>query len=101
MFTAEKTGEGPDISTLERESFDADHAVVGALLAKKWGLPPDLATVIGEHHAPLASEMALVRAVSLADILSKVKEIGLQRRSHNPTGSARASGTAGLRSRRI
>jgi len=76
LFVAKKTGEGHDISSLERESFDADHAVVGALLAKKWGLPTDLATVIGEHHAPLASEMSLVSAVSLADILAKEKGIG-------------------------
>ncbi len=76
MFAEKKSENGPDISSLERESFDTDHAGVGALLAKKWGLPLDLAVVIGEHHAPLTNEISLVCAVSLADILAKKMEIG-------------------------
>ncbi len=76
MFVAQKGEHGPDISALERESFDIDHAAVGAILAKQWALPPDLALVIGLHHAPQTSENPLVAAVSLADVLSKTYEIG-------------------------
>ncbi len=76
MFVQEKAENGPEIAVLEVEQFGIDHAAVGAILAKQWGLPPDLASVIGEHHAALASEIQMVAAVSLADILSKKHEIG-------------------------
>lgn len=76
MYVAKKGEHGPDISALELESFDIDHATAGAILAKQWALPPDLALVIRLHHAPLTSEKPLVAAVSLADILAKTYEIG-------------------------
>jgi HD-like signal output (HDOD) protein len=76
MFSAEKQPEDPDICSLESESYGMDHAAMGASLAKQWGLPPDLATVIRKHHSPLSLEMPLVVAISMADMLAKQNKIG-------------------------
>jgi len=37
---------------LEREHFKCDHAVVGWLLARNWGLPDSIAAAIRYHHDP-------------------------------------------------
>lgn len=37
---------------IEREHFNCDHAVVGWLLARSWGLPPLIASAIRYHHDP-------------------------------------------------
>ena len=34
----------------ERELYGADHAEIGRSLASRWGLPPALAGLIGDHH---------------------------------------------------
>lgn len=36
----------------ERARFHCDHAVVGWLLARNWGLPPKIASAIRYHHDP-------------------------------------------------
>jgi len=36
----------------EREQFGFDHAELGAIVAEKWNLPPNLITVIRHHHDP-------------------------------------------------
>jgi putative nucleotidyltransferase with HDIG domain len=52
----------------ERRELGVDHAVVGGVLARRWGLPRSVASVIERHHADDASgETALVR---LADMLA-------------------------------
>lgn len=52
----------------ERRELGVDHAVVGGVLARRWGLPDRLATVIERHHADdAAGDAALVR---LADMLA-------------------------------
>ena len=52
----------------ERRELGVDHALVGGVLARRWGLPPAIATVIERHHNPDASgEAAFVR---LADMLA-------------------------------
>jgi HD-like signal output (HDOD) protein len=40
------------LSVLEREHFKCDHAVVGWLLARNWGLPDSIAAAIRYHHDP-------------------------------------------------
>jgi putative nucleotidyltransferase with HDIG domain len=51
----------------ERRELGVDHALVGGVLARRWGLPNRLATAIERHHAEEAEgEAALVR---LADML--------------------------------
>ena len=52
----------------ERRELGVDHALVGGVLARRWGLPPAIATVIERHHNQDASgEAAFVR---LADMLA-------------------------------
>ena len=52
----------------ERRELGVDHAVVGGVLARRWGLPTRLASAIERHHADDAQgEAALVR---LADMLA-------------------------------
>ena len=52
----------------ERRELGVDHALVGGVLARRWGLPEPLATAIERHHADDAEgEAAMVR---LADMLA-------------------------------
>jgi putative nucleotidyltransferase with HDIG domain len=52
----------------ERRELGVDHALVGGVLARRWGLPKSVASVIERHHAEDADgEAALVR---LADMLA-------------------------------
>jgi putative nucleotidyltransferase with HDIG domain len=52
----------------ERRELGVDHALVGGVLARRWGLPASIATVIERHHnAEAPGEAALVR---LADMLA-------------------------------
>jgi putative nucleotidyltransferase with HDIG domain len=52
----------------ERRELGVDHAVVGGVLARRWGLPKSLATSIERHHSDeLDGDAALVR---LADMLA-------------------------------
>jgi putative nucleotidyltransferase with HDIG domain len=52
----------------ERRELGVDHALVGGVLARRWGLPRSVASVIERHHADDADgEAAIVR---LADMLA-------------------------------
>ena len=52
----------------ERRELGVDHALVGGVLARRWGLPKQIAHVIETHHsADAEGEAALVR---LADMLA-------------------------------
>jgi putative nucleotidyltransferase with HDIG domain len=52
----------------ERRELGVDHALVGGVLARRWGLPKSVAAVIERHHAEDAvGEAAFVR---LADMLA-------------------------------
>ena len=52
----------------ERRELGVDHALVGGVLARRWGLPKSIASVIERHHADNSDgEAALVR---LADMLA-------------------------------
>ena len=52
----------------ERRELGVDHALVGGVLARRWGLPSTIASVIERHHAEdCEGEAALVR---LADMLA-------------------------------
>jgi putative nucleotidyltransferase with HDIG domain len=74
----------------ERRELGVDHALVGGVLARRWGLPRSLATPIERHHADdCDGEAALVRladmlahhalggAISPAELLSAARRIGL------------------------
>jgi putative nucleotidyltransferase with HDIG domain len=52
----------------ERRELGVDHALVGGVLARRWGLPKQVASVIERHHADdVSGEAAYVR---LADMLA-------------------------------
>lgn len=52
----------------ERRELGIDHALVGGVLARRWGLPSSIATVIERHHNDDAGEEAAI--VRLADMLA-------------------------------
>jgi putative nucleotidyltransferase with HDIG domain len=52
----------------ERQELGVDHALVGGVLARRWGLPRSIATAIERHHSDEAQgDASLIR---LADILA-------------------------------
>ncbi len=53
---------------VERRELGIDHALVGAVLARRWGVPPHVAGAIERHHAPDAQGLAAV--VRLADLVA-------------------------------
>lgn len=63
-------GEEPRFDA-ERRLFGFDHGEAGALLAEKWGLPPDVCDDIRCHHEPIRDGQPLGRrqVVTMADIL--------------------------------
>jgi len=51
----------------ERRAFDLDHAAVGAMLAERWGLPPELVRAIASHeHEPSDAMDPLARITALS-----------------------------------
>jgi len=65
----------------EFRAFGFTHAHVGALLAKKWNFPAQLAGAIGYHHTPLAApeHIRLACITSLANSAMIFMEIGVER----------------------
>ncbi len=74
----------------ERRELGVDHALVGGVLARRWGLPRSIASVIERHHADdCQGEAAMVRladmlahhalggAVSSAALLAVARDIGV------------------------
>jgi putative nucleotidyltransferase with HDIG domain len=51
----------------ERRELGIDHALVGAVLVRRWGLPPAVAAAIERHHASDAEGQAAV--IRLADLI--------------------------------
>ncbi len=76
LFAVEKSETDPDLLVYEQDQYGMDHPTVGCALAKRWGLPPDLAKAIAEHHNPVNCQMPLVAAVAMADSLTKQANIG-------------------------
>ena len=74
----------------ERRELGVDHALVGGVLARRWGLPKGVASVIERHHADDATgEAAFVR---LADMLAHYSQGG----SVSPTELLKTARTIGL-----
>ncbi len=76
IFAIPKTENEPPISSFEEEKYGVDHAVIGEMLAKLWGFPPELASLIRKHHDPAEAGTPMVNAVMLADLLAKQLKIG-------------------------
>ena len=61
-------GEDPDERLRnERRELGIDHALVGGVLVRRWGLPTAIASAVERHHAPDAQGLAA--AVALADLV--------------------------------
>jgi putative nucleotidyltransferase with HDIG domain len=72
--------EGGSLVALERETFGADHADVGAYLLRMWGLPLPLVEAVARHHdldSPTATGSPLVCAVATADAQAEAEEEAL------------------------
>lgn len=75
---------GDHLVAREREQFHSDHAVVGWLLARNWGLPAKIAAAIQHHHNPEryilpeeelpSNALALIAVTQLAEFL--IAELG-------------------------
>ncbi len=59
----------------ERFLFKIDHAAIGAALAQHWRLPKKLCAAIGGHHQ-FSKDDKLTNIVYLANVLSRIKQIG-------------------------
>ena len=67
-YLADMLGEAPDERVRhERREFGIDHALVGAVLVRRWGLPASISVPIERHHSPDAEGAAA--ALRLADLL--------------------------------
>jgi putative nucleotidyltransferase with HDIG domain len=56
----------------ERRELGVDHALVGGVLIRRWGLPGNVATAVERHHNPdVEGEVAFVR---LADMLAHYEQ---------------------------
>jgi len=56
----------------ERRELGVDHALVGGVLARRWGLPATIATAIERHHNPeVEGDAAFIR---LADMLAHYEQ---------------------------
>jgi len=51
----------------ERRELGIDHALVGAVLVRRWGMPSSIALAIERHHSPQAQGHAA--AIRLADLI--------------------------------
>ena len=68
-------GDHLELVRLEREHFDADHATVGAHLARSWKLPPLLIAPIEFHESPDESPEALRAFVRVVALGNRVADI--------------------------
>jgi putative nucleotidyltransferase with HDIG domain len=82
----------------ERRELGVDHALVGGVLARRWGLPTTVAATIERHHNPeVEGEAAFVR---LADMLAHYEQ-GAPVSPSEMLRSARSVGLAPEELRRV
>ena len=75
----------------ERRELGVDHALVGGVLARRWGLPPAIAGVIERHHAEdcdgeagivrladMLAHYALGGSVTPSELLAVARSVGLK-----------------------
>ena len=61
---------------VERELLGTDHALVGGILGREWGLPEELTACMRDHHDGGEGGGILLDSVIVANILSKRRGIG-------------------------
>jgi DNA-binding CsgD family transcriptional regulator len=74
----------------ELRELGVDHALVGGVLIRRWGLPAALATPIERHHNPVAEGEAQI--IRLADMLANY-ELGAR---VSPSAMLQSAGVVGL-----
>lgn len=64
----------------ERQQYGYDHAQVGSLVARRWGLQEEVCDTICYHHNPTMSPypMVVAHVVEVADIMANIKGYGLR-----------------------
>jgi putative nucleotidyltransferase with HDIG domain len=82
----------------EKTFFTETHTTVGMWLAAKWSFPRNLVEVIGYHHTPQMSKLAVKETaiVHLADILVRARGIGFAGDHFVPPLNVGAFETLGL-----
>jgi HD-like signal output (HDOD) protein len=62
----------------ERDLFGMDHAAIGALVAERWNLPPDIVDGVARHHAlAMEAPSAVLDVVIVANCIAKALSHGL------------------------
>jgi len=79
----------------ERSELGVDHALVGGVLARRWGLPNPIASAIERHHSEDGSDEA--RLLRLADMLAHYADGG----AVSPGEMLKVAGTLGISPRRL
>ncbi|MEO5346646.1 MAG: HDOD domain-containing protein [Magnetococcus sp. YQC-9] len=64
------------LQVAERSCLQLDHLEVGALLAKKWCLPPECAASMASHHDPEGPHTPLLDCVQAANLIAKTLRLG-------------------------
>jgi putative nucleotidyltransferase with HDIG domain len=67
---------GKPLHVAEAEVIGADHAFVGALLAKKWQFAEPLVECIRDHHAGQAEPSAMLDCLRMADAICRKHAFG-------------------------
>ncbi len=67
---------GMPLHEAEREVIGADHALVGAMLAKRWQFPDHLVDCIRDHHNPAAAPSAMLDCLRTANQIARKLDVG-------------------------
>ncbi len=68
--------EGMPLHEAELACIGADHALVGAMLAKRWQFPDHMIDCIRDHHNPAAEPSALMDCLRMANQIARKLEVG-------------------------
>lgn len=69
-----------DMLMSEHQTYGYNHAEVGSLIARRWGLPEEIYYTILHHHNPSQSPqpMVVTHIVDVADLLANIKGYGVR-----------------------
>lgn len=73
---AQATATGISLHEAERATIGADHALVGAMLARRWQFAEPLAQCIQDHHRPDAAPSALLDCLRTANQITRLRQLG-------------------------
>lgn len=77
--SVDNSGEGEMLRS-EHARYGYNHAEVGSLVARRWGLPDEVCYAILHHHNPSQAEhpMLVAHLVDVADIIANIRGFGLR-----------------------